>query len=77
MHKDVFEEKLKENIEMKNEYITKVLDGEALNFDEILKEYLEFAKKLRPFVQDTSVRVYNEIKADKTVLFEGAQGMLT
>ena len=76
MHEDVFAEKLKENVEMKNEYITKILDGEALNFDEILKEYLEFAKKLKPFVQDTSVRVYNDIKADKVVLFEGAQGML-
>lgn len=76
MHEDVFTEKLQENINMKNEYITKVLGGEALNFDEILKEYLEFAKKLRPFVQDTSVRVYNEIKADNTILFEGAQGML-
>lgn len=76
MHEDVFAEKLQENIKMKNEYITKVLGGEALNYDEILKEYLEFAKKLRPFVQDTSVRVYNEIKADNTILFEGAQGML-
>ncbi len=76
MHEDVFTEKLRENIEMKNAYITKVLGGEALNFDEILKEYLEFGKKLKPFVQDTSVRVYNDIKADKTVLFEGAQGML-
>ncbi|OOM71278.1 adenylosuccinate synthetase [Clostridium puniceum] len=76
MHEDVFTEKLKQNVEMKNQYITKVLGGEALSFDAILKEYLEFAKKLRPFVQDTSVRVYNDIKADKTVLFEGAQGML-
>lgn len=76
MHEDVFTEKLKENIEMKNAYITKVLGGEPVSFDEILKEYLDFAKKLRPFVQDTSVRVYNDIKADKTVLFEGAQGML-
>lgn len=76
MHEDVFTEKLKENIEMKNAYITNVLGGDPLNFDEILKEYLEFANKLRPFVQDTSVRVYNDIKADKTVLFEGAQGML-
>ncbi|MGO5138625.1 adenylosuccinate synthase [Clostridium butyricum] len=76
MHEDVFTEKLKENIEMKNAYITKVLGGEPVSFDEILKEYLEFAKKLRPFVQDTSVRVYSDIKADKTVLFEGAQGML-
>lgn len=76
MHEDVFAEKLRENIEMKNAYITKVLGGEALNFNEILEDYLEFAKKLRPFVQDTSVRVYNDIKADKVVLFEGAQGML-
>ncbi len=76
MHKEVFTEKLRENVRMKNDYITKVLGGEALNFDEILKDYLAFAEKLRPFVQDTSVRVYNDIKADKTVLFEGAQGML-
>lgn len=76
LHEDVFVEKLRENVEMKNAYITKVLGGEALNFDEILDEYLGFAKKLRPFVQDTSVKVYDAIKADKTVLFEGAQGML-
>lgn len=76
MHEDVFTEKLKENIEMKNSYIIDVLGGEALNFEEILKEYLEFGRKLKPFVQDTSVRVYNDIKANKTVLFEGAQGML-
>lgn len=76
MHEDVFTEKLRENVETKNEYITKILNGNPLNFDAILEEYLEFAKKLKPFVQDTSVRVYNDIKADKTVLFEGAQGML-
>lgn len=76
MHEEIFTEKLKENIEMKNAYITKVLGGEALDFDSILKEYLEYGKKLRPFIQDTSVRVYDDIKADKTVLFEGAQGML-
>ncbi|WP_315081773.1 adenylosuccinate synthase [uncultured Clostridium sp.] len=76
MHEDVFKEKLEENIRMKNEYITTVLGGEPLSFSEILNEYLEFAKKLRPFVQDTSVKVYDNIKANKTVLFEGAQGML-
>ncbi|AOR24853.1 adenylosuccinate synthase [Clostridium taeniosporum] len=76
MHEDVFKEKLEENIRMKNDYITKVLGGEPLNFSEILNEYLEYGKKLRPFVQDTSVKVYENIKTDKTVLFEGAQGML-
>lgn len=76
MHENVFKEKLEQNIEAKNAYITKVLGGEPLNYEEILKEYLELAKKLRPFVTDTSVKVYDSILADKTVLFEGAQGML-
>ena len=76
MHENVFKEKLEQNIEAKNAYITKVLGGEPLNYEEILKEYLELAKKLRPFVADTSVKVYDSILADKTVLFEGAQGML-
>ena len=73
---EVFKEKLKENIEAKNKYIVNVLGGEELNYDEILKEYLELAERLKPYVQDTSVRLYDEIKEDKTVLFEGAQGML-
>ena len=76
MHPEVYAEKLKENIEMKNAYITKVLGGEALDYNEILNEYLEFGKRLKPFIEETSVKVYNDIKADKTVLFEGAQGML-
>lgn len=73
---EVFKEKLKMNIEAKNEYITKVLGGEALDFEAVYKEYTILAERVKPFVQDTSVRVYDEIKADKNVLFEGAQGML-
>lgn len=76
MHKEVFEEKLRENINMKNDYITKVLGGEALNFDEIFNTYMEYAERMRPFVKDTSVAIYDEIKKDNSVLFEGAQGML-
>jgi adenylosuccinate synthase len=73
---EVFKAKLKENIDVKNEYIVKVLGGEPLSFEEIYTEYTAYAERIRPFVQDTSVRVYDEIKADKRVLFEGAQGML-
>ncbi|MGL5641644.1 MAG: adenylosuccinate synthase [Paraclostridium sp.] len=76
LHTEVFEEKLRFNIESKNAYITKVLGGEELNFDEIFNAYVKLGERLRPFVQDTSVRVYDEIKKDQTVLFEGAQGML-
>lgn len=73
---NIFKEKLKEKIDSKNKYIVNVLGGEELNYNEILSEYLELAERLKPYVQDTSVRLYDEIKQDKTVLFEGAQGML-
>ncbi|AKN33104.1 adenylosuccinate synthetase [Clostridium carboxidivorans P7] len=76
MHKEVFIEKLKENVEMKNDIITKVFNGEALSFDDICAEYLAYAEKMRAFVKDTSVIVYDNIKAGKKVLFEGAQGTL-
>ena len=76
LHEEVFEAKLRENVEMKNAYITKVLGGEALDVEEILNDYKEYAKKMRPFVRDTSVQVYDSIKENKSVLFEGAQGML-
>ena len=74
--KEVFKEKLMANIEMKNKYIVNVLGGEELRFDEIYEEYSKYGEKLKPFVKDTSVRVYDKKKKDKTVLFEGAQGML-
>lgn len=76
LHGDIFEEKLREYMTMKNAYITKIYGGEALDVERILKEYNEYAERIRPFVCDTSVKVYNEIKAKKNVLFEGAQGML-
>ena len=76
LHEDVFEEKLRENIKMKNEYITKVLGGEALDAEEILVQYKQYAEKIGPFVKDTSVKFYDPIKTDTALLFEGAQGML-
>ena len=76
LHPDVFEAKLRENVKIKNLYITKVLEGEPIDVEKVLADYTEYAKKIKPFVKDTSVKVYNAIKANKNVLFEGAQGML-
>lgn len=76
LKKDVFKEKLKTSLAMKNDIITKVLGGKALDFDTIYNQYLEYAEKMRPFVKDISVKVFDAIKAGKNVLFEGAQGTL-
>ena len=76
LKKDVFKEKLKTSLTMKNDIITKVLGGKALDFDTIYNQYIEYAEKMRPFVKDTSVKIFDAIKSGKNVLFEGAQGTL-
>ncbi|MCR3757392.1 adenylosuccinate synthase [Clostridium felsineum] len=76
LHPEVFKEKLKSNLEIKNAIITKVYGMDAFDYDAICEEYLAFGERLKPFVRDTSVVVYNEIKGGKKVLFEGAQGNL-
>lgn len=76
MHADVFKEKLKDNIETKNEIISKVYGGALMDFNAVYDEYMVYAEKMRPFVKEASVIVYNNIKAGKKVLFEGAQGTL-
>ncbi|MBR2970249.1 MAG: adenylosuccinate synthase [Clostridia bacterium] len=73
---EIFAEKLKANVELKNKIITLIYGGEPLSYEEIYAEYVEYAKLLAPFVTDTSVLVYDAIKAGKNVLFEGAQGAL-
>ncbi len=72
----VFEEKLKRNVEIKNNIITKIYGGEPISFEKTLADYKQYAQKLAPYVCDTSVLVFNAIKSGKNVLFEGAQGAL-
>jgi adenylosuccinate synthase len=76
MHPEIFKEKLKANIEVKNRIIKEVYGGEELSFEEIYKSYMEYAEKIKNFIKDTTVVVYDSIKANKKVLFEGAQGTL-
>lgn len=77
MDKEVFAKKLKLQIEAKNKIVTGVYEKEAMfDFDEIYNEFIVYAEKMRPYVEDTTVIVYDAIKANKKVLFEGAQGTL-
>ncbi|KOA19075.1 adenylosuccinate synthetase [Clostridium homopropionicum DSM 5847] len=75
INKEVLERKLKQNIEDKNAIIS-LYGGETLDFTAVYSEYLAYAERIKPFVTDISVRIYKEIKDNKNVLFEGAQGSL-
>ncbi|MDF2595897.1 MAG: adenylosuccinate synthase [Clostridia bacterium] len=76
-HEEVFKEKVRTNVAVKNKMLKYVYNQE-IQFDaeEIIAEYLEYAKRLKPHVEDTTVTVYEAIKEGKDVLFEGAQGTL-
>ncbi|MGE4284718.1 MAG: adenylosuccinate synthase [Clostridia bacterium] len=76
MNKELFTEKVRTNVELKNKIIEKVYGGTGFNADEIIEEYLGYAQRLRQYVADTTVLLYEAIKSGKSVLFEGAQGTL-
>lgn len=73
---DKLAKKLKANLEFKNKIITNVYGEKPLDYAEIYEAYTEYAKKLEKHICDTGVMLYDAIKADKRVIFEGAQGTL-
>ena len=76
MNKEVFAKKLKFNVELKNKLLKKLYNHDGFNYEELLKEYLEYADRLRPYVADTTAILNKAIKEKKNILFEGAQATM-
>jgi adenylosuccinate synthase len=74
---EIFEGKIRENVKIKNAIISKVYESdEVFDADKIIEEYKIYGERLKPFLTDTTVLIYEAIKGGKNVLFEGAQGTL-
>jgi len=76
LDEEIFKNKLKEQVEKKNEIIEKIYGGEKFDFDKLYQENLTYIEEIKEYIDDTSVILYNSIKEGKKVLFEGAQGTL-
>lgn len=76
MNPEVFAEKVKSTMEIKNKIIENVYGGKALDPDAVIEEYLKYGERLKKYTADTTVILFNAIKEGKKVLFEGAQGTL-
>ncbi|MDA1016953.1 MAG: adenylosuccinate synthase [Planctomycetota bacterium] len=74
---DLFRQKL-ETVVAEKLTVFKALDPEAKlpTASEIFEEYMQYAERLRPYVTDTSAFLHRQLKANKRILFEGAQGAL-
>jgi len=51
-------------------------DAMFLDATEIFETYSEYARRLKPYVADTTAYLLDAVEADKRLLFEGAQGAL-
>ena len=73
---EVFVEKVKINVEEKNQLLTKIYGRDALDPYEIINEFKAYKEIINNHIKDTSLMISNAIKQDKNILFEGAQGTL-
>ena len=71
---DLFEDKLKANIEEKNFFLTKKFGVEPLSFAQIKEEFEGYAEKLSSFIGNVSMELDKARKDGRHILFEGAQG---
>ena len=70
----VFGSKLEKSLLEKNEIFEKLYDFKGFEYKKIYADYLEFAKKMKPYVCDTALFLNQAVKKKKRILFEGAQG---
>ncbi|MDR0984004.1 MAG: adenylosuccinate synthetase, partial [Ruminococcus sp.] len=76
IHPEIFKEKAAPLINHKNKIITEIYNGQELDADKIIAEYIEYGKQLKQFAADISVLTFEAAKAEKQILFEGAQATL-
>jgi len=76
LDRDVLRKKLRFSIDEKNAILRSIYGEEGLDVEAIIEEYVEFDKLIDPFVIDTTQFLYDELRAGKHVLAEGAQGSL-
>ncbi|MAZ87785.1 MAG: adenylosuccinate synthase [Cellvibrionaceae bacterium] len=76
MNAERFAEKLKDVLEYHNFALVNYYKVDAVNYDDVMKEALEWAEQLRPMVADVTDMLHTARENDEGILFEGAQGSL-
>ena len=73
---DNFKIRLKECLDFKNKLFTKVYDGKAMDYDQMVKDFEAIYDKIVPMIKETTHIVNDALDQDKIVLFEGAQAAM-
>jgi len=70
----IFKEKLKDNLKEKNAIFKKVYNHSGFSFSRIYNEYLDYARIIKPYVDNVSDLLNRAVASKEYLLFEGAQG---
>jgi adenylosuccinate synthase len=76
MDENDLRQKLEWTIGYKNVILEKLYNLPPLEAEAVIDEYLGYADRLRRYVVDSSLKIYEAIQKRKNILFEGAQGTL-
>lgn len=71
-----FSERLRDTLDFHNFVLSQYLGGQPVDYQQTLDTMLAFAEPLAPMVADVSAALYEQNRAGKNLLFEGAQGTL-
>lgn len=72
---EILREKIQDNLSLKNKYF-EAFGYPSFKVESIFEDYQVLGEKMAPYVADISVYIDEQIRAGKSVLFEGAQGTL-
>lgn len=76
LDKEVFEQKLRSNVALKNKLFEKFYEVEGIPFEDIYEEYYGYGQEIAQYVTDTSKILNDVLDEGGRVLFEGAQGVM-
>jgi adenylosuccinate synthase len=72
----ILRQKIEVALAEKNVWLERVYEVEPFDLEDVAERYEGYAKRLRPYVADTSLLVDRALRDGRLVLFEGAQGTL-
>ncbi|HEY5113204.1 MAG TPA: adenylosuccinate synthase [Coriobacteriia bacterium] len=72
----ILRKKLEAALVEKNDVLEKIYGLPTYTVEEIVEEYMGYAKRLEPHIADTSFLINRALRSDQWVFFEGAQGTL-
>jgi adenylosuccinate synthase len=70
----IFRRKLEAILALKNHYLDTCLKDQGFDLEEIFQEYKGYGERLKKYDRNISAFLYQQMKQDRHILFEGAQG---